>query len=203
MNDGNPWNPWDEDRIRLSCVEGTYKQYQAYINAGYIPKGPPPPQTVLKPNPFKNPKAPEPKVKQLKTIPIEPPIISREQYAQVIENLDKADTMERILRCVAAKHGLQPREIKGRSRRKEIVLAKREVCYLCSTRLGRSTPAIGNMLGIDHTSVMYHLRMAAQCENKDFTSPGRLRSIRSGVYFEGVKYYLPKDAIGWRRRRKS
>ncbi len=64
-----------------------------------------------------------------------------------------------ILREVALDHSLPPEDIRGRSRRRDHVLAREDAVYRLWKETGLSLHAIGRMLdGRDHSSVSYILR---------------------------------------------
>lgn len=62
--------------------------------------------------------------------------------------------IERIKMSVSKFYSLTTEQIKSKSRRQPIPLAKSVVCYL--SKDSYTTSKIGDALGIDHSTVVYH-----------------------------------------------
>lgn len=182
----DPRNIWDEQRLRHECRKGTAALRKAYEAAGYIPTSP-----VPLPEPA--PPPPPPPRQRIKLR-----FRSDKTSLPISCDLSEAKNMHDILRMVSLQHGLNPKDVASKNRRKKVVEARRQVCYECSTRFDKSLASIGRVLGIDHTSVMYHIRKYKACENKKSSSPGLPPSIPCGEYSEGVRSSLPEAEPGWR-----
>ena len=63
-----------------------------------------------------------------------------------------------IVATVAEKHRLSVEEIHGRSCKREIALARQEVCWLARRHTSLSLTAIGNRLNRHHTTVLAAIR---------------------------------------------
>ncbi len=63
-------------------------------------------------------------------------------------------TSKRIMNIVAKKYGVTQEEIKGKARRQNIALARHVCCYLMRKYTNMSLPAIGSMVGRDHSTVI-------------------------------------------------
>jgi chromosomal replication initiation ATPase DnaA len=97
--------------------------------------------------------------------------------------LSPAQALRRI--CAAA-FGLTEAELIGRSRLRELALARQATCYVLRHRLGLSLAVIGRMLGgRDHTSVLYAIRQ---------TEARIARDVRLAVLIEGL-LALPLGAV--------
>lgn len=65
-------------------------------------------------------------------------------------------TLHELMKEVCAKYGTSLYEVKGRHRNRNIVDARREICYRGMTELKLSSGRIGRTLGRDHTTVLHH-----------------------------------------------
>ncbi len=63
-------------------------------------------------------------------------------------------TAKKILSIVSKRYGITQDEIKGKSRRQNIALARHVSCYFMRKYTDMSLPAIGSLLGRDHTTVI-------------------------------------------------
>ncbi len=71
-------------------------------------------------------------------------------------------TVDRILNKVSKKYGVSPEMLKGRSRKKDIALARHVSVYLIRSLTGMSLPNIGAVMGgRDHTTVLSSLDFIA------------------------------------------
>jgi len=59
-----------------------------------------------------------------------------------------------IVRHVCENHDISVMDLRGRGRTKVLVQARREISLILRRDLGMSFPAIGRVLGRDHTSIM-------------------------------------------------
>jgi chromosomal replication initiator protein len=71
--------------------------------------------------------------------------------------------IDRIKNSVCKFYSLTTDEIKSKSRRQPIPLAKSIVCYL--SKENYTTSKIGDALGIDHSTVVYHQqKISGMCQ---------------------------------------
>jgi chromosomal replication initiator protein len=83
-----------------------------------------------------------------------------------------------LRRTCAVAFGLTEAELIGRSRLRELTLARQATCYVLRRRMGLSTAVIGRMLGgRDHTTVLYAIRQ---------TEARIARDVRLAVLIEGL-----------------
>lgn len=68
----------------------------------------------------------------------------------------------RILSAVAHKHGINPEDIMGKSRRREIVNARFEVFYRLRVELAFSYKKISHLMKKDHTTVLHGVNKIRQ-----------------------------------------
>lgn len=73
-----------------------------------------------------------------------------------------------VVGAVCAEVGLPASAIYGKSRVRNVVMARRLVCYILR-RDGMSLPAIGAAIGLDHTSVLHAVRMEENARGKSET----------------------------------
>jgi chromosomal replication initiator protein len=91
-----------------------------------------------------------------------------------------------LRRTCAAAFGLTEAELIGRSRLRELTLARQATCYVLRRRLGLSSTVIGRMLGgRDHTVVLYAIRQ---------TEARIARDVRLAVLIEGL-LTVPPSAV--------
>ena len=77
-------------------------------------------------------------------------------------------TVEHVIAQVCKKYGLSEEDIKGRKKTKEIAMARHICIYIIRKLTDLSLPAIGRILGRDHTTVMSSLQVI---ENELRTNP--------------------------------
>ena len=97
--------------------------------------------------------------------------ITVESVAPVLNPpVDKvAASPEIIIKTVAQAYKLNPEDLKGNSRRREISLARQVGMYLMRQHTELSLPRIGEEFGgKDHTTVMYSCDKIAQLQQKDW-----------------------------------
>ncbi len=99
--------------------------------------------------------------------------ITREMAQVCISDMITADespamTVENIISKVCKKYGLSEDDIKGRKKTKEIAMARHICIYIIRKMTDLSLPAIGRILGRDHTTVMSSLQVI---ENELRTNP--------------------------------
>ena len=64
-------------------------------------------------------------------------------------------TATAIIAAVASASGVEPADIRGRSRAPRVCAARKLAAYLIRRDRGMSYPAIGNLLGRSHATVIY------------------------------------------------
>ncbi len=92
-------------------------------------------------------------------------------------------TAEQVLSVVAEYYHVDPTDLTGRSRSREIVLPRQMAMYLLREETGASLPQIGDVLGgRDHTTVIYaHEKMTEEIETND-QRRRELLAIRERLY---------------------
>ncbi|GAB4547273.1 MAG: chromosomal replication initiator protein DnaA [Anaerolineae bacterium] len=110
---------------------------------------------------------------------------------QALDNLivrQENVTLEDILRIVARHYRIGEGDLIGRSRRKEVVLARHVAMYLARQEMTESLPKIGQSLGgRDHTTVMHGIdKIASQIET-DHALRRDVMAIRERLYREAVQ----------------
>ena len=66
------------------------------------------------------------------------------------------------MRSVARAYGLEPDELRSRSRRRRVVRPRQLAMYICRTSTDASLKDIGRAFNRDHTSVMYAIGIVEQ-----------------------------------------
>ena len=73
---------------------------------------------------------------------------------------------------------LKPEDILGRSRRRDIMEARRQLCYILRNDLGMKFQAIAEALELNHSSVIYHDNtLRGYLQNKDPKATREYKSI--------------------------
>jgi chromosomal replication initiation ATPase DnaA len=72
-----------------------------------------------------------------------------------------AAATKRLIAEVAAKHGLRPEHVLLRHKTPALVAARDELCHRLRYEKKLSTPQIGRIIGINHTSVIDGLKRHA------------------------------------------
>ncbi len=99
--------------------------------------------------------------------------ITREMAQVCIADMITAEdspqmTVENVIGQVCKKYGLSEEDIKGRKKTKEIAMARHICIYIIRKLTDLSLPAIGRILGRDHTTVMSSIQVI---ENELRTNP--------------------------------
>lgn len=84
-----------------------------------------------------------------------------EPHGGYIYGLKPGATRQEVLFAVAVAHGLTPRTMMVSNRRHALAHLRQRVMYLMARLTDASTPAIGNVFGVAHTTVLYGI--AAHC----------------------------------------
>lgn len=177
---------WSDDVLRQECIVGTKRLAEALQAAGYyVPTLPPPPPLKPKPRPTY-------RVSIISTK-------ERVTRLPVIHDMEEAKTAHDIMRFVCLQHRIHPKEVRSKTRIKKVVEVRRQICYECASRLGLGVSTIGRVLGIDHTSVMYHIKKYKACVSKQSSSPGPHPSIPSGEYSVDARSSQSVGENGWKR----
>jgi chromosomal replication initiator protein len=95
-------------------------------------------------------------------------------------------TSTAILFAVGRYYGVNPDELKGRSRHKLIVVPRQIAMYLLREDAHLSTPDIGRLLNRDHTTVLHALKQVVADIARDGPSRAAVRGIRE-VIVAGTK----------------
>ncbi|UCC90047.1 MAG: chromosomal replication initiator protein DnaA [Anaerolineales bacterium] len=96
-------------------------------------------------------------------------------------------TLDDILAVVARHYRVSEADLLGRSRRKEVALARQMVMYLAREEMNTSLPKIGQALGgRDHTTVLYGSEKIATQIESDGSLRRDVMSIRERLYREAV-----------------
>lgn len=64
----------------------------------------------------------------------------------------------RMLREVAAMHGMDPEIVKSPTRKPAVIKVKQEILYKAKTELNMGVSQIGNMMKVSHSTVIYGVR---------------------------------------------
>jgi chromosomal replication initiator protein len=102
-------------------------------------------------------------------------------------------TPSAILLAVARYYGVMADDLKGRSRRKQIVEPRQIAMYLLREDGHLSTPDVGRLLNRDHTTVLHGLKQVANDIARDGPSRASVRGIREIVAGGAVELPTPRD----------
>jgi chromosomal replication initiator protein len=109
---------------------------------------------------------------------------------QALQNLvarQEKITIENILCAVSDHYGVSEEDLLGRSRRKEVALARQMVMFLARKEINSSLPKIGAALGgRDHSTVLYGSEKIAERIETDDALRRDVVSIRDRLYREAV-----------------
>ena len=86
-----------------------------------------------------------------------------------------------ILFAVGRYYGVNPDELKGKSRHKQIVVPRQMAMFLLREEAHLSTPDIGRLLNRDHTTVLHALKQVANDIARDGPSRAAVRGIREVI----------------------
>ncbi len=87
---------------------------------------------------------------------------------QLVPNGDRKVTMDLIIRTVAAKHNLQPAQLKQKSNRQEIARPRQIAMYLVKELTSASLSEIGHAFGgKHHTTVLHSIHRIEELRQKD------------------------------------
>ena len=87
-----------------------------------------------------------------------------------------------IIDFVAEKYGVNPEDIVGKRRSREIALPRQVAMYICREMTDMSTTAIGQAFGNrDHTTVMHGCDKVAETMDSDFAFKNRVEEIMKGI----------------------
>jgi hypothetical protein len=94
---------------------------------------------------------------------------------------DIADEFNRVSRLVAASFGVTTGDILGKSRKRDIVLARQVVMYFLHETFGISYPKIGAVLDRDHTTCLHAVEKIKQLIEKDRSLASKVERLLRGV----------------------
>ena len=100
--------------------------------------------------------------------------IVRERHEMRID----ADT---VIRAVADKYGVQPADLTGKRKTRDIALPRQIAMYVCRELTDMSTTAIGQAFGRDHTTVMHGCEKVADAMEKDLALRNRVEEIKKAI----------------------
>ncbi len=88
-----------------------------------------------------------------------------------------------IINCVAQHFGLDPAQITGRSRKREIARPRQIAMYLIREETDASLPHIGGLLdGRDHSTVLYGCERVAELMDEDLDFRREVMALRQRLY---------------------
>ena len=82
-----------------------------------------------------------------------------------------------IIEAVADKYGVQPADLTGSRRTRDIALARQVAMYICRELTDMSTTAIGQSFGRDHTTVMHGCDKVAEAVKGDLSFRNKVEGI--------------------------
>ena len=88
-----------------------------------------------------------------------PATINKREYIFVKQRLFTAKS---IIEEVADKYELTPDDLKGRSRNKEVLIARREAAVRIHRETNLSTTQVGRIFNRDHTTIIYYLKKESE-----------------------------------------
>lgn len=89
--------------------------------------------------------------------PLARPRSPRRDVAAAVPRLPMTPAQQ-ALRCACLMFGVTRAELRGPSRRRGIVMARRYFIWRAAKQIGLSLPQIGALLNRDHTTVLHHLQ---------------------------------------------
>jgi chromosomal replication initiator protein len=92
---------------------------------------------------------------------------------------------DQILKAVANFYNIEPPDLIGRSRKKEMVEPRQVAMYLLRDILRMSYPYIGEKLGRDHTTVIHSFEKINQEINKNSPFNQKIIMIKESLYNKG------------------
>ena len=86
-------------------------------------------------------------------------------------NTEKIDlekySFKSLLKAVSEYSELMPEQLLGTGRLKEFIMPRHILCYLACTYTGYTLPKIGELMGRDHTTIIYAHRKISLAKRKD------------------------------------
>jgi len=94
--------------------------------------------------------------------------LTREVLKNVLDQDDKAITIESIQKFVADHHQLKPADLKSRNNSKSVAMPRQVAMYLCKALTQASLPEIGKSFGGKHHSTVIHsIRKVEELRKRD------------------------------------
>jgi chromosomal replication initiator protein len=94
--------------------------------------------------------------------------MTQQALKNLIHTTERKITIDAIIRAVAAKHNLQPGQLKQKSNRREIARPRQVAMYLTKELTQASLPEIGRAFGgKHHTTVLHSVRRIDELRQKD------------------------------------
>ena len=112
--------------------------------------------------------------------------LNRQTVAKALSDVfapsDENLTMPDILKRVAKEFAADPEAVKGRGRRRELVVPRQVAMYLMRELTTHSYPEIGKFFSDrDHSTVMYAVQKVAEAIEEDSETERRVRAIREDL----------------------
>lgn len=98
--------------------------------------------------------------------------IREKDFRHIIDNTEEPRRQplepNMVLDVVAEEYGLTPKDLTGKTRHHQIVLARQAAMYLCRDLIGCSYPALGRIFGgKDHSTAMYAVKKVMKMQRDD------------------------------------
>jgi chromosomal replication initiator protein len=94
--------------------------------------------------------------------------MAQQALKHLVHNAERRVTIDAIIRAVAAKHNLQPVQLKQKSNRREIARPRQIAMYLTKELTPASLPEIGRAFGgKHHTTVLHSIHRIEALRQKD------------------------------------
>lgn len=111
----------------------------------------------------------------------------RYRYYQNIKDIHKGITIDDVFKIVAKEFGVTVLQIKGDSRKMEIVSARRATIMAIIYEHGQlSLKTLGFIMGLDHSTIMYHKKIHQNMMDVD------VNGNYASMYFNVVEKLSPK-----------
>ena len=99
----------------------------------------------------------------------------------VQERQNRRIDAELIIRTVAERYGVQPADLTGKRKTRDIALPRQVAMYICRELTDMSTTAIGQAFGRDHTTVMHGCDKVSDAMQSDVAFRNRVDELIKAV----------------------
>ena len=99
----------------------------------------------------------------------------------VQERQNRRIDAELIIRTVAERYGVQPADLTGKRKTRDIALPRQVAMYICRELTDMSTTAIGQAFGRDHTTVMHGCDKVSDAMQSDLAFRNRVDELIKAV----------------------